>query len=238
MPVAHRRPGSVTIVDDAGERLVLVNEWRGWIFLRLVDVATSQVVKRISLKPPAPVETPIDACWSGDWISVAGTGGGYFEIDPERGEVRAWREIRDLMRRGAELWGTLALGGDAPLWVVTRKPWRRPGGRGRGRNWRMHTVDLATGRLSRKLPPGRSWAIPIFGPHATGGVLRARNAAEALLGPRHAGVAGPDPLPASALRRHESDGEGLLLAAWREDPYVRRFVADPDAVRGTSGTRV
>lgn len=122
----------VAVVDDAGERLVLVNEWGGWIFLRLVDVATSQVVKRISLKPPAPVETPIDACWSGDWVSVAGTAGGYFEIDPERGEVRAWREIRDLMRGNQELRGTLALGGDAPLWVVTREPWRRPGGRGRG----------------------------------------------------------------------------------------------------------
>ncbi len=220
----------VAVVDDAGERLVLVNEWRGWIFLRLVEVATSQVMKRISLQPPAPVETPIDVCWSGEWVCVAGTGGGYFEIHLERGEVRAWREIRDLMRGSRELRGTLALGGDAPLWVVTREPWRRPGGRGRGRNWRMHTVDLASGRLSRKLPAGRSWAIPIFGPEPR--VVFSGHKMPPKLYSARGTLESPDPILSRQVvfAAISPDGEGLLLAAWREDPDVRRFVADPDAL--------
>ncbi len=220
----------VAVVDDAGERLALVNEWGGWIFLRLVDVATSRVVKRISLRPPAGVETPIDACWSGDWICVAGTGGGYFEIHPDRGEVRAWREIRDLMRGNQELRGTLPLGGDAPLWAVTREPWRKPGGRGRGRNWRMHTVDLASGRLSRKLPAGRSWAIPIFGPEPR--VVFSGLEMPPKLYSARGMLESPDPILSRQVlfAAISPDGEGLLLAAWREDPDVQPFVADPEAV--------
>ena len=82
----------------------------------------------------------------------------------------------------------------------------------------MQTVDLATGRLSRKLPTGKSWAIPIFGPEPRV-VFSGKDMPVKLYSPR-----GTLESPDAILSRQvlfaavSPDGKGLLLAASREDP--------------------
>ncbi len=226
-PVADQ---GVAALDDDGRRLVLANTWHGWLFVRVVDVDRRQVVARLSLKPPLALESPVAVCWNGDRVRLAGVAGGYLEIDPQGGEIFAWREIRDLLPRKHELCGMWPLPGAAPLWIVTRAPWRRPGGRGGGKNWRMYTVDLETGRLGRKLPAGRSWVLPILGSEPRV-VFSGKDMPVKLYSAHGAPEPGGQVLSHSVLYGAVSpDGEGLLLAASSDDPSLRRPPAPVRAV--------
>ncbi len=211
----------LAVLDDDGRWLVLANVWHEWLFLRVVDVARGEVVTRFSLRPPEPLEAPATACWDGDRVTVTGAGGGHLELRPRTGEILAWRPVRDLVPGDGEVWDVLALPGSAYLWLVVRGPSPAAGEEG---DWQMHTVDLASGRLARKLPAGRSWGIPIFGP----GEPRVVFSGEALPARLYSAHGAPSPRP---LLSHgvlfgapSPDGEGLVLMASSADPAVRRLL--------------
>jgi tetratricopeptide (TPR) repeat protein len=221
----------VAVVDDDGGRMVLANVWDDWLFLRIVDLAGGEVVRRISARPPDPLRGPVVASWDGDRISVAGVDGSYLELDPEGGEILAWQRCGDLLPAKVEIFDAVPLPGSRHLWIVTiKRRMRGAGASGKAAGWQMMTIDLDHRLVARKLPVGQSWGTPVFrggeprmlfnGPELPVKLYSARGTPEST-----------EPiLTRSMLFGGVSpDGEGLLLAASSDDPAVRQLLGEPAA---------
>ncbi len=216
----------VAVIDDDGRRMVLANVWQQWLFVRVVDLERGEVLRRISLRPPDPLEPPVVASWDGDKITVAGVDGGYLELAPDDGEILAWRHARDLLPAKLEVFDVVPLPGSTHLWIVTlKRRMRGAGASAKAAGWQVMTVDLENRMVARKLPLGRSWATPVFRSGEPQMLFTGPEQPVRLYSARGTPESAQSILSESLLFGAVSpDGDGLLLAASSEDPAVRRLL--------------
>ena len=143
-------------LDDQGRELVLAAAWSDQLFIRVVDIERGRVVSRVSMKTPEPLESPLDVCFDGDRLWVAGARGGLLELEAGSWDVLSWRSLREFLPAEGTLEEVILLPGGQFLWLRVQLSYD---------SWQIRVVDLKAWRVSRKLPEP-SAVLPVAGPQA------------------------------------------------------------------------
>jgi hypothetical protein len=123
-----------------GQQLIVATARADWLFIWLIDVDSSQIKERISLKTPGPLGDFVDTIADGTTVWFIGHTGNMLEMTLDDWDILSWRPLSKLMKTEERLENVCYLPGSRYLWLTTST---------RGGALGCHVIDLDRWRVHR-----------------------------------------------------------------------------------------
>lgn len=199
---AAERCRPTLFADNA--RLAVTESYSDWLFVRVVDVARNEVVRRISLRAPHPVGEHESALVEGDRLTVLGSDLGLVSLDLVSAEVARTASLAAVVPASARVERAILQPGSESAWVETSV-----GSDRRSVTW---LVDTRAGRARSKHAEGPAISIVLLGARSVA-VLEDDRRAQLLSADGSSAAAAPPPLPIDLqCAAPAPSGPGLFLA--------------------------
>ena len=173
-------------LSATGARLAVTESYSDWLFVRVVDVARNEVVRRISLRAPHPVGVHESALVEGDRLTVLGSDLGLVSLDLVSAEVARTASLAAALPDGARVERAILQPGSESAWVETSVGPDR-----RSVTW---LVDTRAGRARSRHAEGPAISIVPLGARSVA-VLEDDRRARLLSADGSSAAAAPPPLP-------------------------------------------
>lgn len=187
-----------------GVRLAVTESYSDWLFVRVVDVARHEVVRRISLRAPHPVGEHESALVEGDRLTVLGSNLGLVSLDLASAEVVRTASLAAFLPAGARVERAVLHPGSENAWVEASV----------GPDLRLVTwlVDTRTARARSKHAEGPATSVVPLGAHSVA-ILEDDRRAQLFSADGSPAAAAPPPLPVDLqCAAPAPTGSGFLLA--------------------------
>lgn len=187
-----------------GARLAVSESYSDWLFVRVVDVARHEVVRRISLRAPHPVGEHESALVEGDRLTVLGSNLGLVSLDLASAEVVRAVSLAGVPPAGARVERAVLQPGSENAWVETSV----------GPDRRLVTLllDTRAARTRSRHAEGPAASVVPLGAHSVA-ILEDDRRAQLLSADGSPAAAAPPLLPVDLqCAAPAPTGSGFLLA--------------------------